>query len=123
MTADDKNNPVLTQYSSAPLDIEELLRMAEANPDNVNILDCLAFKFYTGEQFDRALDFYQRIVKIQPENESAHYYMGNIFYRQKRLVAAMMEWKKVISLGSDGKLAAKAQERIDAAMQQVRDMK
>jgi tetratricopeptide (TPR) repeat protein len=123
MTMDEKNDGVLTQYSSAPLDIEELLRMAEANPDNVNILDCLAFKFYTTEQLDKALELYGRIVKLQPENDSAHYYMGNIYYRKKRLVAAMMEWKKVISLSSDSKLAAKAQERIDASMQQVRDLK
>ena len=119
----DNNDDVLTQYSSAPLDVEELLRMYQANPENINVLDCLAFKYYTADQLDKALELYTKISKLQPQNDSAHYYMGNIYYRKKRLVAAMMEWKKVISLNEGGKLAQKAQERIDAAMQQVRDLK
>ena len=117
------NDDVLTQYSSAPLDVEELIRMYQANPDNINVLDCLAFKYYTAEQLDKALELYKKIVSIEPSNESAHYYMGNIYYRKKRLVAAMMEWKKVVSLNPDGRMAGKAQERIDAAMQQVRELK
>jgi tetratricopeptide (TPR) repeat protein len=121
MSSDD--NDVLTQYSSAPLDVEELLRMAKANPDNINVLDCLAFKYYTAETLDQALEIYRQISKLDPKNDSAHYYIGNIYYRQKRLVAAMMEWKKVIKLNTDSKMADKAQERIDAAMQQVRDIK
>lgn len=120
--SDDKNN-VLTQYSSAPLDIEELLQMYKANPENVNVMDCLAFKHYTSEQNEDALKVYKAIVAIQPENESAHYYMGNIYYRTKRLVAAMMEWKKVIALDTDKRLAEKCKERIEAAMQQVRELK
>ena len=122
MSVDDKND-VLTQYSSAPLDVEELLRMYQANPDNVNVLDCLAFKYYTAEQLDKALELYKKIAKLEPENDSAHYYMGNIYYRKKQLIQAMMEWKKVITLNEGSKLAAKAQERIDAAMQQVRELK
>jgi len=96
--------------------------MYEANPENVNIIDCLAFKFYTADQLDKSIELYKQIVKLAPTNETAHYYLGNIYYRQKKLVAAMMEWKKVISLNESGKMAAKAQERIDAAMQQVREL-
>jgi len=120
--SDDQNN-VLTQYSSAPLDIDELKAMYEANPENINIMDCLAFKHYTNEQNDEALKIYKEIANIQQDNESAHYYMGNIYYRTKRLVAAMMEWKKVIALDKDKKLIEKCKQRIEAAMQQVRDLK
>ena len=118
----DGENELLTQYSQAPLDEDELLRMAEANPDNINILDCLAFKFYTSEQLDRALEFYKKIVTLDDQNESAHFYIGNIFYRKKQIMAAIFEWKKVIGLGTDPKLADKAQERIDAAMKQIQSL-
>ncbi len=120
--SDEKKN-VLTEYSSAPLDTEELLQMYKANPTNVNIMDCLAFKHYTNEQNEAALRIYKEIVALQPDNESAHYYMGNIYYRTKRLVAAMMEWKKVIALNQDPKLVEKCTQRIEAAMQQVRELK
>lgn len=119
--ASDQDN-LLTQYSCAPLDVDELLQMYEANPENLNVLDCLAFKFYTSDDLDRSLEFYQKIVKMDDKNESAHYYIGNILYRKKRVMAAIMQWKKVVSLDPESKLAQKAQERIDQAMNQIRDM-
>ena len=114
---------MLTQYSQAPLDIDELLRMHEANPDNLNVLDCIAFSYYTQDDLDRALEYYKKILEQDDTLANAHYYVGNVLFRRRQLVAAMMSWKKVIALDPDGKLAKNAQERIDMAMDRVRDMK
>lgn len=114
---------LLTQYSQAPLDIEELLRMHEANPDNINVLDCIAFSYYTKDDLDKALEYYKKILAKDPSQSNAHYYVGNVLFRRRQLVAAMMSWKKVVALDGDSKLAKNAQERIEMAMERVREMK
>ncbi len=114
---------VLTQYSTAPLDLEELLKMYRANPENVNILDCLAFKYYTANDLEKALDFYKKILLIEPDNVNALYYIGNIYYRQKKLVNAIIYWKKVVAQeGADPKMKEKAEGRLSAAMEQMKKL-
>lgn len=113
---------MLTQYSQAPLDIDELLRMHEANPENLNVLDCIAFSYYTQDDLDKALQYYQKILAQDGDQANAHYYVGNVYFRRRQLVAAMMSWKKVIALDPEGKLAKNAQERIDMALERVREM-
>lgn len=119
----DQDDGMLTQYSQAPLDIDELLRMHQANPDNVNVLDCIAFRYYTADELEKAYDFYQKIVAKDPTQANAYYYIGNIQFRKKQLVAAMMSWKKVIALNPTSKLAKNAEERVEMAMKRVRELK
>lgn len=118
-----EDDGMLTQYSQAPLDIDELLRMHEANPDNLNVLDCIAFSYYTQDELDKALQFYKKILEKDATQVNAHYYVGNVLFRRRQLVAAMMSWKKVITLSPGSKLAKNAQERVEMAMERVRDWK
>lgn len=119
----DDDDEALTQYTQAPLDLDELLRMHEANPENVNVLDCIAFRYYTADDLEQALDFYKKILVQDGTQANAHYYIGNIHFRRKQLVAAMMSWKKVIKLVPETKLAKNAEERVELAMEKVREMK
>ncbi len=114
---------MLTQYSQAPLDLDELLRMHAANPDNLHVLDCIAFRYYTADDLDKAAEFYKKIIDKDSKQVNAYYYLGNIQFRRKQLVAAMMSWRKVVALQPDSKLSKNAEERIEMAMQKVREMK
>lgn len=114
---------VLTQYSQAPLDIEELLKVYEDDPKNLQVLDCIAFSYYTKDELDKALEFYKKITQVEPKQSAAHYYIGNILFRKKQIVAAMMSWKKVIKLDPGSKLAENAADRVEMAMDKVREMK
>ncbi len=113
---------MLTQYTQAPLDIDELLRMHEANPENLSVLDCIAFSYYTQDDLPKALEFYKKIIAKDPKQVNAHYYIGNVLFRQRQLVAAMMAWKKVIHIDGNGKMGKNAQARIEMAMDRVREM-
>lgn len=119
----DEDDGLLTQYAQAPLPVEELLQMHEANPDNLEVLDAVAFHFYTHDELDRAMEFYKKLLAKKPKHVDAHYRVGNIHFRRKQLVAAMMSWKKVIQLSPDSKTGRNAKARVERAMDKVRDLK
>lgn len=117
-----EEDAILTQYSQAPFDLGELQRMHQANPENLDVLNCIAFRYYTQDELDQALEYYQKILALDAKHPEAHYYVGNVQFRRRKLVAAMMSWKKVIAIDPQSKFAENARERIELALERVRGM-
>ena len=113
---DDQHNLELTNFGGDQnLDVEEIERMLAAQPDNKELRDWLAFSLYTNNRFKEAIKHYIILISQSPNNENYDYYLGNCYYRSGLKALAIVEWKKVTQINPDGKLAKKAQERIQKA--------
>jgi tetratricopeptide (TPR) repeat protein len=69
-------------------------------PKDINILSDLAYLLHRVELDDRARPFYERVLKIHPNNAAAHLGLGEIFSKQGLLERsqshferALLEWK------------------------------
>ncbi len=104
---------LLTQYTSGDGGgVEEMERMLERDPNNLQLLDWLAFMYYSNNDIPKAIQTYSRIIEIEPNNASQHYYLGNCFFKNNQKDKALAEWNTVIALKPNSKYARKAQERI-----------
>jgi tetratricopeptide (TPR) repeat protein len=114
------NQGLVTQYQEGTGEgIEEIEQKLQEDPNNPDLLDWLAFMYYSNNQMDRAIEIYQRALNLNYENETQHYYLGNSFYKMGNIDRAIEEWEVVVSLKPDSKIAANAQERINKARQQM----
>lgn len=111
--ADQEAQALLTQYTSGDGGgVEEMERMLERDPNNLQLLDWLAFMYYSNNDAVKAIATYRRIIEIEPNNASQHYYLGNCFFKNNEVERALEEWNAVIQLKPGSKYARKAQERI-----------
>lgn len=112
------NTGLVTQYQEGTGEgIEEIEAKLKEDPNNPDLLDWLAFMYYSNNQMDKAIEIYQRALNLNYENETQHYYLGNSFYKLGNFDRAIEEWEVVVSLKPDSKIAANAQERINKARQ------
>ncbi len=114
------NTGLVTQYQEGTGEgIEEIEQKLQEDPNNPDLLDWLAFMYYSNNQMDRAIEIYQRALNLNYENETQHYYLGNSFYKMNNIDRAIEEWEVVVSLKPDSKIASNAQDRINKARQQM----
>jgi len=109
---------VLTQYQEGTGEgISEIENKLKDDPNNPDLLDWLAFMYYSNNELDKAVEIYQRALNLNYENEHQHYYLGNSFFKKGISDRAIEEWEVVISLKPNSKIAQNAQERINKARQ------
>jgi tetratricopeptide (TPR) repeat protein len=112
----DEHGPELTNFSGDQnLDVEEIEKMLEEQPDNQQLRDWLAFSLYTNNRYKEAIKHYIKLISLAPVNETYHYYLGNCYYKSGLKALSIVEWKKVLQLNPNGKLAKKCQEHIQKA--------
>ena len=109
---------VLTQYQEGTGEgISEIENKLKDDPNNPDLLDWLAFMYYSNNELEKAVEIYQRALNLNYENEHQHYYLGNSFFKKGISDRAIEEWEVVISLKPNSKIAQNAQERINKARQ------
>lgn len=105
---------ILTKYTSGSGEgIPEVEKLLEGDPNNVDLLDWLAFMYYSNDNIDKAIETYKRALSIKSDNENQHYYLANSYYKKGMMSDAKKEWSEVIRLNPSSKIAKNAQERID----------
>lgn len=105
---------LLTKYTAGTGEgINEVEKLLEGDPNNVDLLDWLAFMYYSNNNIDKAIETYKRALAIKPDNENQHYYLANSFFKKGMSAEAKKEWSEVIRLKPNSKIAKNAQERID----------
>jgi len=69
-------------------------------PKDINILSDLAYLLHRVDLDDRAEPFYERVLRIHPNNAAAHMGLGEILYKegllegaQRHFESALAEWK------------------------------
>jgi tetratricopeptide (TPR) repeat protein len=105
---------LLTKYTAGTGEgINEVEKLLEGDPNNVDLLDWLAFMYYSNNNIDKAIETYKRALAIKPDNENQHYYLANSYFKKSMFAEAKKEWNEVIRLKPNSKIAKNAQERID----------
>lgn len=105
---------LLTKYTAGTGEgINEVEKLLEGDPNNVDLLDWLAFMYYSNNNIDKAIETYRRALAIKPDNENQHYYLANSYFKKSMNAEAKKEWNEVIRLKPNSKIAKNAQERID----------
>lgn len=105
---------LLTKYTAGTGEgINEVEKLLEGDPNNVDLLDWLAFMYYSNNSIDKAIETYKRALAIKPDNENQHYYLANSYFKKSMNAEAKKEWNEVIRLKPNSKIAKNAQERID----------
>ncbi len=110
---------LLTKYTAGTGEgINEVEKLLEGDPNNVDLLDWLAFMYYSNNNVDKAVETYKRALAIKPDNENQHYYLANSYFKKGMMAEAKKEWSEVIRLKPNSKIARNAQERIDYIVNQ-----
>lgn len=74
--------------------------------ENPNLMD--------GGNVDQAILDFKRVIRMVPEHELAHLYLG-VAYKEKKLkLEAITEWKTVLKINSDNKSALQYLKNIDS---------
>jgi len=106
----------LTQYQSKNVSEEELKNLESLlseNPDDIQIIDWVAFANYCSGNLARAVELYRRCIDREPQTASFYYFLGNALYRQGAEPDAVAAWEMAISQDRTGMFRKKAQERLD----------
>lgn len=85
----------------------------EEHPDNFDLMDWAAFAFYSNGHMDRAIRYYERLVRRFPDNPSYHYYLGNAEFRQGQRESAVNHWQRVLQLDTSGNFSKRAQRKLE----------
>ena len=110
----EEEEELLTKYTPGTGEgIAEVEKLLVSDPNNVDLLDWLAFMYYSNNDVEKAVETYKRALAIKPSNEHQHYYLGNSFFKKGLFAEAQKEWSEVIRLKPNSKIAKNAQERID----------
>ena len=109
---DGSPNPMLVSgYGPSWTGLDELERRVAAHPDDDDLLALLGFVYYTGGQWPRAIEHYERAIRINDASPSHHYYLGNAHFRAGQFVPARDQWERVVELDPAGRLGANAKRR------------
>ncbi|MGD2170535.1 MAG: tetratricopeptide repeat protein [Gammaproteobacteria bacterium] len=65
--------------------IDELDKALAKSPDDADLLNLAAFSHRKLEQFDTALEYYTKALKIEPEHRGANEYLGELYLRLGKL--------------------------------------
>lgn len=84
----------VTEQEGKPLDPDLLVSLANVYRDRAGSLSGLPKQ----EDTARALDFYQRALKLKPDHKKAHGQIGKLYFDQGQLAAAERELRMAVSV-------------------------
>lgn len=97
------------------IDLGELERIEQklaADPGNLELMDWIAFMFYSNGVREKALHYYTRLAAARPGNPSYHYFLGNLHFQAGDTPTARECWSRVIQLDLEGEYAARARRKM-----------
>ncbi len=82
--------------------MDELLLAAKINPDDLKSHYLLALVYSTKNEFDKAANEYELILKhfsaIEPENIEIYSYLGQLYYSRGKFTKAIEQFEKILFL-------------------------
>jgi cytochrome c-type biogenesis protein CcmH/NrfG len=73
---------------------EPLLQKLQSRPDDPELLSSIGNAYYDGQQYDKAIDYYKRSLKIQPANVDVRSDMATCLWYKNDADAAIAEFEK-----------------------------
>lgn len=95
------------------LERRSYVRGLSADPDNIDLLINLGHSYLGDKQYDRALETYNMVLQLSPDEPSATYNSG-LIYRAKGMVTEEIKaWKNYLAGHRTGTKAFRAVERLN----------
>jgi cytochrome c-type biogenesis protein CcmH/NrfG len=73
---------------------EPLLQKLQSRPNDPELLSSLGNVYYDGQQYDKAIDYYKRTLKVQPANVDVRSDMATCLWYKNDADAAIVEFEK-----------------------------
>ncbi|MFQ6114908.1 MAG: tetratricopeptide repeat protein, partial [bacterium] len=90
------------EYAKA-LRIIEKVRTFPGKLTEERLAEILALEAYINQDWDLAINYLKRLIRINPENIVAHFDLGMVYYRRKMMYEeGISEFKKVLKLDPQG---------------------
>ena len=85
------------------LKIIEKIKSSSGKLAEEKLVKILALEAYIKQDWDLAINYYKRLISLNPENISAHLDLGTVYYQKKRMYdEGISEFKKVLELDPQG---------------------
>lgn len=107
----------ITEYTEATGEgIDDVEAMLSVDPDNPDLMDWLAFLYYTNNRLDEAIDLYRKLLALGHKPESQYFYLGNAYFRKGLRSLSIEQWKRCVEVAPTSSMARKAQARIEETL-------
>jgi tetratricopeptide (TPR) repeat protein len=104
----------ITEYTEATGEgIDDVEAMYAADPSNPDLMDWLAFLYYTNNRLDEAIGLYRKLLSVGHKPESQYFYLGNAYFRKGLRSLSIEQWKRCVEVAPASSMARKAQARIE----------
>lgn len=97
--------------------IKSVESMLQTDPENVDLMDWLAFLYYSNNRLDDAINLYKKLLAKQHKVDTQYFYLGNAYYKKGLTQVAIEQWKRAVAAAPGSPMARKAEARITAAQQ------
>ncbi len=106
---------IFTNYSNktSEEEIAKLEALLAENPEDIHILDWVAFTHYSNQNYKRAIELYMMLLAKEPTTASFHYFIANSYFRENSYGEARASWTKAIEYDVKGKFSKKARQRLE----------
>lgn len=81
--------------------ISEIRRVLELDPLNPIFNAALGLGLFTGGYYSEAFEVLKNVIKTYPYLASAHFYLGELYYKKSMLDEAISELEKAVELGGE----------------------
>ena len=78
--------------------IEELKKIIEKDPKNLQALITLGNLFYDGSKFEEAIEYYQRALKLDPKNADVWTDMGTMYRQLPNIDSSIICYQKAVQV-------------------------
>ena len=75
------------------------------DPENDLAIYNLGILAITSGQLDKAIERFEKLLEIDPENPEANFYMGYCLFEMGNAKASRLDFEKVVALGISGDFA------------------
>lgn len=91
--------------------------MIDADPDNMDLQDWLAFSYLSNKEFAKAIEVYEKLLFVQPDNLSQLFHYGNRLALVGRIDESRKQFERIMILQPASRLAQTAGDELKKLIQ------
>ena len=99
--------------------IEQAEEMLRNDPENEQVMDWLAFMYYTNDFVEKAIELYVKLITRKLDKPDYYFYLANCYYKSGLFSDAIENWEQVLAMES---APAKMKEKTQASLTQVNEL-
>ena len=97
-------------------ELDQLEALLAESPDDLQVMDWVAFAQYCTGNYPRAADLYRRCIDREPQTASYYYFLANAVYKLGDRDEAIRNWEMASNLDTVGLFRKKASEKLAKAL-------